>query len=146
MNRATLAAHDARLSRAHAHLAAHLDEPPDHATLARLAGVSPRQFERVFVRLFGETPRACLRRLRLERAADRLRRGRSPILPLALAAGFASHEAFSRSFKRHFGHTPAAYRALPRVGQPPHARQAFWQLAFATGLRRHVEQAPRTEP
>jgi AraC family transcriptional regulator len=142
MKPATLAAHSARLARAFAHLATHLDEAPDHAVLARLAGVSPRQFERVFARLYGESPRACLRRLRLERAARLLRRGRAHILPLALAAGFTSHEAFTRSFKRRFGHTPTAYRALPRVGQQPRARREFWQQALATGLRRHVEQGP----
>ncbi len=141
MKAATLRAHDARMTRTLSHLATHLDEPPDGPALARLAGVSPRQLERVFARTFGESPRACLRRLRLERAARRLRTARRGILVIALEAGFSSHEAFTRSFKRRFGHTPAAYRALPGLGLSPRGRPALWRLALATGLRRHMESA-----
>ena len=139
MKVATLAAHDARLTRVVAWLRMNRDEPADATALARLAGLSPRQFGRVFVRLFGESPAGCQRRLRLERAARGLRVTRRSILPLALEAGFASHEAFTRSFKRHFGKTPAEFRALPVATLQPGCRPVLWRQAFAAGLRRHVE-------
>lgn len=140
MQRATLEAHDPRLVRLLTYLQDHLDEPLEIEALARLAGVSPRQLDRLFPRLFGESPRACLRRLRLERAAQQLRLGRRRILAIALDAGFDSHESFTRSFSRRFGHTPADFRRLPSATLQPQNRGELWQLALAGGLRRHVER------
>ncbi len=139
MKPATLRAHDPRLVRLLAYLRAHLDEPLEIGALASLAGVSPRQLDRVFARLFGESPRGCLRRLRLERAARQLRTTRRRVLAIALDAGFDSHEAFTRSFARRFGHNPAAYRRLPVATLQPRRRGDFWRLALAGGLRRQVE-------
>ena len=127
------------MARLVAYLQAHLDEPIALDDLARLAGVSPRQLDRVFVRLFGESPRACLRRLRLERAAGLLRTSRRRVLAIALDAGFESHEAFTRSFTRRFGFTPAVYRRLPFASLQPRNRGELWRLALAGGLRRNVE-------
>ncbi|HWA25157.1 MAG TPA: helix-turn-helix domain-containing protein [Lacunisphaera sp.] len=143
MKPGTLEAHDPRLVRLLEYMRAHLDEPLDLDALARLAGVSPRQLDRVFLRLFGESPRACLRRLRLERAAGQLRTSRRRILAIALDAGFESHEAFTRSFTRRFGHKPADYRRLPRATLQPRDRGEYWRLALAGGLRRHVEHDGR---
>lgn len=140
MKSATLQAHDPRLTRLLAYLRSHLDEPLEIEALARLAGVSPRQSDRLFARLFGESPRACLRRLRLERAALQLRSSRRRILAIALDAGFDSHESFTRSFSRRFGHTPSAYRSLPWANLQPLDRGEYWRLAFAGGLRRHLEK------
>ena len=83
MQRATLEAHDPRMVGLLGYLRDHLDEPLDIEALARLAGVSARQLDRLFPRLFGESTRACLRRLRLERAARQLRRSRRRILAIA---------------------------------------------------------------
>jgi len=140
---ATLQAHDPRMVRLLAYLQAHLDEPLDIESLARLAGVSPRQLDRLFERIFGESPRACLRRLRLERAAGQLRRTRRRILAIALDAGFDSHESFTRSFARRFGHTPAGYRRLPSINLQPRDRGEYWRQALAGGLRRYVENKSR---
>lgn len=139
MQRATLEAHDPRLGRLLAYLKNHLDEPLEIEALARLAGVSPRSLDRLFDRLFGESPRACLRRLRLERAARQLRTTRRRILVIALDAGYVSHESFTRGFARRFGHNPADYRRLPGATLQPRDRGEFWRLALAGGLRRHVE-------
>lgn len=136
----TLRAHAARLARVRAALAAEFDDPPDLPRLAALAGLSPAQLERVFLRAYGESVRACGRRLRLERAARALRTSRRPILDLALEAGFGSHEAFTRAFRRRFGHTPDAFRNLPRAPALPRRRRELWQTALAVGLRRHVER------
>jgi len=139
MKAATLRAHDPRLARLLAYLRAHVDEPLEIADLARLAGVSPSQLDRLFARRFGESPRACLRRLRLERAARELRTTRRRILSVALDAGFSTHEAFTRSFARRFGCSPAEYRRRPAASLQPTYRGEAWRLALAAGLRRHVE-------
>ena len=122
------------------YLGAHLDEPVDAAALGRLAGLSPRQLERIFTRTIGESPRAHARRLRLERAALQLRAASSTILTIAMDAGFESHAAFTRVFRQRFGHTPVAYRRLAEASIQPRDRVQLWQLIAATGLRRYVER------
>ena len=129
------------MARLLSHLQAHLDEPVTIESLARIAGVSPRQCDRLFTRICGESPRACLRRLRLERAARQLRCSRRCVLAIALDAGFESHESFTRSFSRRFGPSPSAYRRLAGASLQPRDRGELWRLAVAGGLRRHVERS-----
>jgi AraC family transcriptional regulator len=57
-----------------------------------------------------------LRRLRLEWAAERLRKPDDPLAEIASAAGFADQSHFTRRFKRLFGVTPAVFRAASRTG------------------------------
>jgi AraC family transcriptional regulator len=66
---------------------------------------------RRFRRITGETLKQYTLRLQLERAAARLIADDGSILDVALASGFASHEVFSRAFRRKFGSSPTAYRA-----------------------------------
>ncbi len=106
MTPATLLHHRDRISKIARHLRDHLDEPIDLAAMSKRAGLSPRQFERIFARVSGENPRAYLRRHRLERAAARLRASRARILTIAIEACFESHEAFMRGFRQGFGKTP----------------------------------------
>jgi AraC-like DNA-binding protein len=53
-----------------------------------------------------------VRRLRLERAARKLRMGAVDITEVALAAGYDSHAAFSKAFKQQFGLSPREFRQL----------------------------------
>jgi AraC-like DNA-binding protein len=78
--------------------------------IARAACLSPFHFHRSFRAFFGETPHQFVIRLRLELAADRLRRTSSSVTDVALAAGFESPAHFSRAFKIRFGCSPKAYR------------------------------------
>src|SRR5262245_22295032 len=52
---------------------------------------------------------------RLTEAARSLASGARDILPVALDAGYGSHEAFTRAFREHFGVTPEALRAKRSV-------------------------------
>lgn len=122
-------------------LAARLDEPPDRDALARLAAISPRQLDRLFLRHFGESLSACSRRLRLERAAHQLRESSAPLLAIALAAGYGSHEAFTRAFRGRFAVTPSDYRARP--GRRPARPEQRWREALAGAFRVHAEQLAR---
>jgi AraC family transcriptional regulator len=60
-----------------------------------------------------------VRRLRLERAAGQLKAGAAPITDIALAAGYGSHEAFTRSFRSAFGASPSQFRASCRARPAP---------------------------
>src|SRR5215211_52721 len=126
MRSSTLTHHRARMRRVAKYLSQHLENPIDSAALARIGGLSARQLERVFARTIGESPRAHARRLRLERAAVRLRTSRSSILTIAVEAGFESHEAFTRVFRRCFGHNPIVFRHLATASVQPRARAEFW--------------------
>ena len=91
-------------------------ERPSLRELGDVAGVSPGHFSREFRRLYGMSAAQYLRRLRLEWAAERLRKPDDPLAEIASAAGFADQSHFTRRFKRQFGVTPAAFRAASRAG------------------------------
>jgi AraC family transcriptional regulator len=86
-------------------------------SLAREWGYSPSHFHRLFTETVGETPRAHVQRVRLERAALRVAVGEEAIIDIALAVGYRNHETFTRAFRRIFGMTPAAYRRAARCAQ-----------------------------
>lgn len=106
------------------HMETHLDDELCLPELARRAGFSPFHFHRVFTQFVGEPIKQYVRRLRLERAAYRLKISDGTVLEIALEAGFRSHEAFTRAFARQFGLSPRAYREnylraiRVRAGQP----------------------------
>lgn len=87
----------------------HLDEPLSVEELARVAGFSPFHFHRIFRGMVGEALYDHVRRLRLERAAMRLR-GRRSVIEVALEAGYDSHPGFTRAFRAAFGQSPSAFR------------------------------------
>ena len=82
--------------------------------LASRAGWSPFHLHRAFTRMVGETPKQYTLRLRLEGAAARLLASDDSIVDVALAAGFKSHEVFTRAFRRHFGTNAGRSTARPR--------------------------------
>jgi AraC family transcriptional regulator len=100
-----------RILRTLAHIQAHLDEPLDLDDLARVACFSPYHFHRVFRGLVGEPVQEHVRRLRLERAALRLKLQDEAVTGVALDAGYESHEAFTRAFHAMFGVSPSQFRA-----------------------------------
>lgn len=78
-------------------------------TLERLAldlGVSPFHLARAFANRTGVPVMRYVWRRRLARAAADLANGEGSVLQAALAAGYASHEAFTRAFRAEFGLTP----------------------------------------
>lgn len=93
-----------------------LDGDVSLEALGRQAGRSPFHVQRVFCRLLGETPKQYTQRLRLERAAARLAATGEPVLGIALSAGFANHETFTRAFRRRFGCSPSQYRTFALAG------------------------------
>ena len=111
----------------------HLDANVTLDALATRAGWSPFHLHRAFTRMVGETPKQYTLRLRLEGAAARLLASDDSIVDVALAAGFTSHEVFTRAFRRHFGRTPAAYRTTALAGASPAVRARHRAITDATG-------------
>jgi AraC family transcriptional regulator len=102
------------LVRALAFIEDHLEDDLDGATLSAVAGLSRFHFHRAFAQAFGLGVRAYVELVRLQRAAFRLAfQPDEPIVAIALASGFASHEAFGRAWKRLVGQTPSAFRRAP---------------------------------
>jgi AraC family transcriptional regulator len=93
------------------HIQQNLDEPLPLDRLAALACLSPYHFHHVFTGMVGESLASHIRRLRLERAASRLKLTHVPLVQIALDAGFDSHEAFSRAFRSNFNSSPTEFRS-----------------------------------
>lgn len=91
-------------------MADHLDEPLSAVQLAKTAGLSVRQVERLFLRHLNVTPGRYYMRLRLERARELLRQTNMPILDVAIATGFTSHSYFAQSYRLQFGRPPSEER------------------------------------
>ena len=90
----------------------HMDERLDRAVLAAVAGFSVPHFHRVFTAQVGENIASHVRRARMLRAGQKLRIGAVDITEVALAAGYDTHAAFSKAFKRQFGLSPREFRQL----------------------------------
>lgn len=84
------------------------------AELASLVGAHPVTLTRGFRRSFGCSVGEYLRRLRIERAVDRLARSDLPLAQIALEAGFADQSHFSNLFRRRTGMSPSSYRRSVR--------------------------------
>jgi AraC-like DNA-binding protein len=87
-------------------------EPLSVADLAATAGLSPAHFSREFKRAFGESPHAYLLTRRLERAAALLQTTDWSVTRICFAVGCQGVGSFTTSFRRVFGRTPLAYRAM----------------------------------
>ena len=87
-----------------------IETPLARAELARAAGISLRQLERLFERHIGHGIHSHYRWLRLERARQLLRETSLPVLDVALATGFASSSQFARAYSRAFGEPPSDTR------------------------------------
>jgi len=89
------------------------DTAQDLNQLARLARLSRYHFLRTFEELTGTTPHQYLLRVRLRRAAIRLRSESTKISDIALESGFGDISNFNRAFRAEFGANPRTYRSLP---------------------------------
>ncbi|MFN8528828.1 MAG: AraC family transcriptional regulator [Anaerolineae bacterium] len=102
-----------RIEQVQQYIERHLHQPLNRDILASVCGFSIPHFHRVFTQHVGESAISYVRRMRLERAARKLRMGAIDVLEVGLCAGYDSLAAFSRAFKRQYGLTPAEFRRLP---------------------------------
>jgi len=109
----TIESYRERMVRALTHIQSHLDRELPLEELAAVACFSPYHFHRIFRGMVGETVKEYVRRLRLERAALRLKTSADPVTALALDAGYETHESFTRAFHAMFGVSPTEFRDRP---------------------------------
>jgi len=81
--------------------------------LAARVHLSRFHLDRVIAAIAGEPPATLRRRVLLERAAYRLDTTDRSVLDVAVEAGYASHEAFTRAFARAYGVAPKEWRRHP---------------------------------
>jgi transcriptional regulator GlxA family with amidase domain len=98
---------------------ANLDSDLSVEALASHAGMSPRNFARVFGQRTGVTPAKFVERARVERARHRLEDSDLPIDVIAADCGFGSAERMRRTFHRHLQVVPNDYRKRFPAGRPP---------------------------
>ena len=101
-----------RITAVERYICQHMDERLDREVLAAVAGFSVPHFHRVFTAHVGENIASYVRRARMLRAGRKLRMGAVDITEVALAAGYDTHAAFSKAFKRQFGLSPREFRQL----------------------------------
>jgi transcriptional regulator GlxA family with amidase domain len=78
--------------------------------LAERAGMSPRNFARVFTREMGTTPAKFVERARVDAARRGMEDGGLSLEDIAGRAGFSSAEHMRRTFRRHVRVVPHDYR------------------------------------
>ena len=105
-----------RVQRALSFARAHLCEVMSVEQLANAAGLSPRQFGRIFLAETGQTPARAVERLRTETAKARIEESDESIETIAHAVGFVDPERMRRAFVRTFGHPPQTLRRMARGG------------------------------
>ena len=81
--------------------------------LARVSLFSPWYSYRLFREYLDLTPTEYIRRLRLSKAASRLREEKSRVIDVAFDLGFSNADTFTRAFFREFGLNPSDYAKNP---------------------------------
>lgn len=140
---ATLRFYKESMLRVLIHIQRHLDGPLALEELARLACLSPHHFHHVFTGMLSEPLAGHVRRLRLERAASRLKLTGLPIVQIAIKAGYETHEAFTRAFRRNFGMSPVQFRS--RKGLAHRIRSTSGVHYLARGHLRNFAPAQMPE-
>jgi len=92
-----------------------LEEPLGRSDLARSAGLSTRQLERLFRKYLNRSPARYYLELRLDKARLLLLQTNMSVIDVALACGFVSASHFSKCYRDFFGHTPRRERGLPNA-------------------------------
>ena len=101
----------------HTWIANHLDQDLKVERLAEKAGMSPRNFARVYQSATGRTPAKGVELIRLMAARDQLEDSGDPIGLIARRTGFTNGERLRRVMHRVLGLSPHQFRA--RFGQLP---------------------------
>lgn len=98
------------LARVQEWVAEHLTETIHVADLAAVAGCSRHALERRTRRVFHLSPAQLVLRARIDRATEQLTTTSIPLAQVATACGFYDQAAFTRTFARVTGETPAQFR------------------------------------
>ena len=99
------------------YLRSHFTEQILFSDLAKMVGMSVRQFNRRFKEAFNTTPQSFMIKTRIQAACEELRNTERTISELAQSLGFYDQSSFTQHFRKHIGVTPLAYRKknMPRA-------------------------------
>ena len=122
-----LANHHEQIVAAQRYIRDHMSQPLDRTVLAKVTCYSAPHLNRLFAQSAGESLAAFIRRERLERAGRKLRIGAVDITEVALAAGYATHAAFGKAFKKRYGLSPSAFRNLDCWAATQLLRKESWR-------------------
>lgn len=102
---------DHRILSALKYIEQNISEPIDLDAIAAKVRLSKFYFERLFQAEIGESYYAYFKRVRMHNAASRLKHTTQSIYEIAIAYGYGSNAAFTRSFRSFWGVSPTAYRS-----------------------------------
>ena len=108
---ALLCVHHRGVARAAEEMRKAMESPVSIEQVATVSGMSLRQMERQFARLFGRTPQEFYRDLRLDHARNLIRLTNLSMSEIATACGFSSASYLARCHRRRFGRSPSAERS-----------------------------------
>jgi PAS domain S-box-containing protein len=92
------------------HIETHYHDKLTVKSLATIAGLSERQFQRVFKRVFRTTPIEYLNRVRVRVAGKKLLESNATLADIAFDCGFCDQSHLTNQFRRFRGTTPSQYR------------------------------------
>lgn len=103
------------------YISEHYAEELSIAQLAKICFFSEYHFMRFFKKYMGMSCLEYIKDLRLEKAAELLSQGETPVLDASLSSGFPNLSYFYREFKKKYGMTPKQFiEAMPKEGINPH--------------------------
>lgn len=102
---------DHRILSALKYIEQNISEPIGLDAIAARVRLSKFYFERLFHAEIGESYYAYSKRVRMHNAASRLKHTNQSIYEIAIAYGYGSNAAFTRSFRSFWGVSPTAYRS-----------------------------------
>lgn len=114
-----LTTEDPLLSRMLSIMGSHLSDPLPLTRVAAELEVSAKQLRLRCRKAFSRTPGEVYLALRLARAQHLVLQTQHSVAEIALATGFVSASAFTRSYRRHFGETPRVQRLKPGAARKP---------------------------
>ena len=115
--------YEARIMRVIDHIHDHPADDLSLDAMADLAAMSRFHWHRVFRGVTGETIAQAVRRIRMERAAQRLLRTSDPNALVARQVGYPNLQSFGRVFRDAYGISPAVFRDRGEIR--PHPKTHF---------------------
>lgn len=111
-----------KVGRAIAYMENHFEEDLKMPDLARMVGMSDRNFYRFFNQVKKESPLSYLQSLRIRKAASLLQMRDKNVTEAAFECGFNDSSYFARQFRRVIGVSPRAFQAGKRRPPPGSAK------------------------
>jgi AraC-like DNA-binding protein/quercetin dioxygenase-like cupin family protein len=99
-----------KVGRAIAHMESHFGDDLKPSELAKIVGMSERNFYRFFCDATNETPHAYLQKVRLARGATMLQTSDKTVTEVAMECGFSDGSYFARQFRLAYGISPRQFQ------------------------------------